>query len=161
MRFQLFAPCNRLKPFVRHFVISEAEEAQSDIAQPLAKAGITGLLDGYRLFRNQMGTGTVLVVFRETGLAAFVRQPVHELFDQSLGLDQLFPRQSIAETEERLAEAMDDIGRLRVVEDFLLAHLSPPKADPLVEAALEQIHRSAAPSAQHQKNSRALSASRP
>jgi AraC-like DNA-binding protein len=165
MRFQLFAPCDRLKPFVRHFVISEAEEAQcypvlpdtalvmgfqyrgglthirDDIAQPLAKAGITGLLDGYRLFRNQMGTGTVLVVFRETGLAAFVRQPVHELFDQSLALDQLFPRQAIADTEERLAAANDDTGRIRVVEGFLLPHLSPPKTDPLVEAALDHIHR--------------------
>jgi hypothetical protein len=68
----------------------------------LSKSGITGLLDGYRMFRNQMGTGTVLVVFRETGIAAFIRQPVHELFDQSLGLVQLFPRQSIADTEERL-----------------------------------------------------------
>ncbi len=166
MRFQLFAPCDRLKPFVRHFVISEADEAQcypvlpdtalvmgfqyrgglthiqNDIPQPLSRSGITGLLDGYRLFRNQMGTGTVLVVFRETGIAAFIRQPLHELFDQSLGLDQLFPRLAIADTEERLAEAIDDAGRLRVVEDFLLAHLSPPKADPLVGAALEQIHRS-------------------
>jgi AraC-like DNA-binding protein len=166
MRFQLFTPCESLKKFVRHFVISEAEEAQcypvlpdtalvmgfqyrgglthirDDIAKPLAKAGITGLLDGCRLFRNQMGTGTILVVFRETGLAAFVRQPVHELFDQSLALDQLFPRQAIADTEERLAEAIDDTGRLRVVEDFLLAHLSPLKADPLVEAALSHIHHS-------------------
>lgn len=109
-------------------------------AEPLATAGITGLLDRYRRFRNIPGTGTVLVVFRETGLTAFIRQPVHELFDLSLSLEHFFPRQAVCDVEERLAEVSTDRERLDVVEAFLLARLAEPRPDPVVAGALEQIY---------------------
>jgi hypothetical protein len=78
MRFELHPPCERLKPFVRHLVISEADQAaaypvlpdtsvvmgfqysgrlgyvQGDEQHSLATAGITGLLDSYRLEGNRM-----------------------------------------------------------------------------------------------------------
>jgi AraC-like DNA-binding protein len=166
MKYAIHAPCERLRPYVRHLVISETDGAarypilpdtglvmgfqyagnlaylQDDGAHPLATAGITGLLDGYRLFQNVAGTGTVLVVFRETGLAAFVRQPVHELFDLSLSLEHFFPRQAISDTQERLAEARGDRERLRVVEQFLLGGLSVFEPDPLVAGALSSIYSS-------------------
>jgi len=166
MKYELHTPCERLRPYVRHLAISETDEAREypilpdtalvmgfqyagrlsyrleGGAHPLALAGITGLLDQYRIFKNGSVTGSVLVVFREMGLAAFVRQPAHELFDLSVSLEHLFSRQAISDTQERLAEAMDDRERLAVVERFLLDELRPVSADPLVSGALAAIYRS-------------------
>lgn len=166
MKYEMHLPCERLRPYIRHLAISETDGAgeypilpstalvigfqyagklayvQDGDAQLLAPAGITGLLDGYRLFRNGPATGSVLVAFREMGLAAFVRQPAHELFDLSVSLEHLFSRQSITDTQERLAEALDDRARLEVVERFLLDQLRPAATDRLVSGALAAIHRS-------------------
>jgi AraC-like DNA-binding protein len=165
MRFELHPPCERLKPFVRHLVISETDAAavypvlpdtgvvmgfqysgrlgyrQRDEQYSLATAGITGLLDSYRLFNNSADTGTILVVFREMGMAAFIRQPVHELFGQSVALEHLFTRQEIADAEERLAGAVGDRERLDIVERFLLDRLVTPAFDPLVAGAVQQIRQ--------------------
>ena len=166
MKFETHIPCERLRPYVRHLVISETDGAghypivpdtalvmgfqysgklaylQDDGKHPLAAAGITGLLDQYRIFQNAPGTGSVLVVFREMGLAAFVRQPAYELFDLSVSLEQLFSRQAISDTLERLSEAADDRERIDIVEQFLLAQLMPTDADMLVTAALAAIRQS-------------------
>jgi AraC-like DNA-binding protein len=189
MRYEIHSPCERLRPYVRHLAISETDAAgdypilpdtalvmgfqyagklayrQDDSIHSLATAGITGLLDRYRLFQNHACTGSVLVVFREMGLAAFVRQPAHELFDLSVSLDHLFSRQAISDTQERLLEATGDRERLAAVEQFLLDELAgfepnlregfgpdtlkvfrpgPLAAfepDPLVAAALHAIYR--------------------
>ncbi len=115
---------------------------QGDERHSLATAGITGLMDSHRLFNNSAGTGSILVVFREAGATAFIRQPVHELFGQSVALEQLFPRQEIADVEERLAGAAGDRERLDIVEGFLLGRLVAPAFDPLVSGAIEQIRQS-------------------
>jgi AraC-like DNA-binding protein len=166
MRYEVHTPCERLRPYVRHLVISDTDEArqysilpdtapvigfqysgklahiQAGEAHPLSSAGITGLLNGYRLFENVPETRTVLVVFKETGLAAFMRQPVHELYNMSLSLEHFFSRQEINDTEERLAEATSDWERIIIVEKFLIGELLPFEPDPLVAAALSAIYHS-------------------
>lgn len=166
MKYELHTPCERLRPYVRHLVISETSGAseypilpdtalvmgfqyagklaylQDEDVHPLASAGITGLLDQYRLFHNGSVTKSVLVVFREMGLAAFARVPAHELFDLSVSLEHMFSPQAISDTQERLAEAADDRERLAVVERFLLDELRPVDADPLVSGALAAIYSS-------------------
>jgi AraC-like DNA-binding protein len=166
MKYQIHAPCERLRPYVRHLVISETDGArkypilpdtalvmgfqyagklaylEGDGTHPLAPAGITGLLDRYRLFQNGPATGSVLVAFREMGLAAFVRQPAHELFGLSVSVEHLFSRQAIGDMQERLFEARHDRERLDVVERFLLDELVGCEQDALVAEALDAIHRS-------------------
>lgn len=166
MKFEIHTPCEQLRPYIRHLVISETDGAgrypilpdtalvmgfqyagklaylQDDDTHPLAAAGITGLLDHCRIFQHEPGTGSVLVVFKEMGLAAFVRQPAHELFDLSVSLEQLFSRQAISDTQEQLAAATDDRERIDIVEQFLLARLMPVAADPLVKEALDVIGQS-------------------
>ena len=114
VKFQVYLPCDQLLPYVKHLIISENENANTyqilpDTAlvigfqyrgklayltdaqtHPLATSGITGLMDTYRIFQNTAGTGSVLVVFRENGAARFLRQPLHELFGESLSLEQFF-----------------------------------------------------------------------
>ncbi|HXB93874.1 MAG TPA: AraC family transcriptional regulator [Puia sp.] len=167
MRYEVHIPSDRLKPYVRHLVISEREDACAYPVLPdtapvmgfqyagqlafledvhehlLTSTGITGLHDGYRLFRNVRPTGTILAVFREAGAAAFIRQPVHELFGQSLSLEHFFSRQRLSDTEQRLSEAGSDRERLAIVDEFLLSHLIGIKEDLLVTGALQLIHRSA------------------
>src|ERR1700679_350495 len=147
MKFEIHQPCDQLSPYVKHIVISENDEAQTykvlpgislvmgfqysghlsyqnnttDI--PLSTAGITGLMDTYRIFENTANTGTVLVIFHEAGAAQFFTNPVIELFRESLSLEHLFSASILDETRERLSTANNDRERIAVVEALLLAHL--------------------------------------
>lgn len=159
-----FIPCDELEPYIQSLMVSENERAQSytvlpgtslvmgfqyrgrlayqqqDSAISLATAGITGILNSYRIFENTAHTGTVLVIFKEAGAASFFSEPLHELYNESLSLDNLVAREELAILEEQLSEAFSDDERARLVEKFLLARLQPRKTDLLVKAAIEQIH---------------------
>jgi hypothetical protein len=142
-----FLPCDILKPFIRSFVISEAEQEgtykvlpdtglvigfqykgtlqkiENDKSASLAISGITGLADHTRTFRNSNNIGTVLVFFREAGAAQFFRQPLHELFRESVSLDNFMLRSELLFLEEELAEAKTDNKRISAVERFLVARM--------------------------------------
>jgi AraC-like DNA-binding protein len=166
MKFVLHPPCARLKPYVKHFVVSESSEAQAYKVLPgtslvmgfqysgrvsylntdgdnkLATAGITGLMDSYRVFKNTANTGSVLIVFEETGAAAFFNQPLNELFGASLSLDNFCSQSELTMIEEKLAIAGDDSARIGIIEQFLISRLHPNPGDTMVEMALQYIHQS-------------------
>lgn len=166
MKFDTYLPCDRLKPYVQQFIVSENSiaqtykvlpgtslvmgfqyigklayiQAQANI--PLSSAGITGLMDAFRVFKNTAHTGTILVLFKETGAAHFFKEPVYTLFNESLALDHFFNRAQLSETEEKLAAASGDKQRINIVEQLLLAHLQEQSQDVLVAKAIAQIHQS-------------------
>lgn len=166
MSVRVFIPGTRLRPYVKQLLITESAEAASypvlpdtgvvmgfqyrgrlaqvegDTALPLDAAGVTGLLDGYRLFQNTPRTSTVLVIFREGGAAHFIDQPLHELFTVSTGLANVFGEAVIRQTTERLEAAQTDAARIKVIEGLLLSRLQDPAPDLLVQEALAQLHRS-------------------
>lgn len=166
-RFAEYLPCKALALYIEKFVVQETASSQAYKVFPgtavvigfqyrgslsfldeereiaLAPAGATGLLDGFRIFKNSPGIGTVLVFFREAGASQFLKVPLHELFNESLALDQLFPSPEIAIVKERLCEAENDRERIEVVEHFLLLKLQPAKPDKLVQGALALIHATA------------------
>jgi len=166
VKFEIHPPCEQLKPYVKHFVISENDDPhsykvlpgtslvmgfqysgglsylQNDTAVPLNPAGITGLMDTYRTFSNTRATGTVLVIFREAGAANFFENPVNELFRESLSLEHLFSVGVLNDVKERLSRANDDNERIEVVERLLLSHLREVPADLMIYRALEYIHHS-------------------
>lgn len=160
-----YIPCDALKPYVASFMISEEAEAKqytvlpgtnlvigfqyrgrldrvqdADVA-PLSTAGITGLHDIPRVFRNKTHTGTVLVYFKEAGAAPFFNVPLHELFDESVSLDNFMLRSELLVFEEQLAEAQTDQDRITLTEYFLLARLRNTAPDKLVLTALAFIHQ--------------------
>ena len=163
MSYQIRQPIISLRPYVRHLAISRAETPQNytvmpdttlvigfqfygrlshivgNMEQPLHTSGITGLLDGYRVFKNNAKTGSVLVAFTETGAANFLNVPLHELFGQSLSLEHFFNCAAISETQEKLEAADTDTERLKIVEDFLLHQIKARKTDQLVVGALHFI----------------------
>lgn len=166
MRFEHFIPCDILKPFVKAFIIQETCEESpykilpdtslvlgfqfkgrlsimnGDHETPLSAFGITGLTDRFKIFKNSRNIGSVLVYFKEGGAAPFLRLPLHELFRESVSLDNFMVRSELMAIEEQLCEAGTDAMRIRVVEQFLISRMSPMEPDKLVAAALGLIHKS-------------------
>lgn len=166
MRFDHFKPCAALQPYVRSLVISETEREQTYKVLPgtglvigfqyrgalsylhdggqqvlLNSAGITGIQDRFRLFQNSPDIGSVLVFFKEAGASAFFKQPVHELFRESVSLDNFMLHSELAVVEEQLQGAITGTDKISVVERFLLSRLHAAPIDPLVANALALLHR--------------------
>jgi AraC-like DNA-binding protein len=166
VKFQVHLPCDPLLPYVKHLVISENEAdstykvlpdtalvigfqyrgklayLENNNETPLTSAGITGLMDTYRVFHNTAGVGSVLVIFRENGAARLLKTPLHELFGKSISLENFFEHNRLRELEEKLVSASDDQSRISLVEQFLLGHLNERSVDLLVSRALGYIHAS-------------------
>jgi AraC-like DNA-binding protein len=161
-----FLPCDILKPFIKSFVITETElegtykvlpdtglvigfqfkgrlqRIENNNSASLAISGISGLADHSRTFRNSNGTGTILVLFKEAGASQFFHQPLHELFRESVSLDNFMLRSELLFLEEELAESKSDEKRISAVERFLVARMNNTQPDKLVLAALALIHKS-------------------
>jgi AraC-like DNA-binding protein len=166
MRFDTYIPSDVLKPYVKNFVISESEEEKIYKVLPetglvigfqykgklshidkekeihLSVSGVTGLRDSYRLFKNSPNTGTLLVFFKEAGAAVFFKQPVHELFRESVSLDNFMLRSELLILEEQINEARSDLEKINVVEQFLISRMNNTIQDNLVLSALALIHKS-------------------
>jgi AraC-like DNA-binding protein len=164
MRFDKIIPADPLKPYVKYFVISENEiqseyrvfpssglvmgfqysgqlaSIQNETEDKLSKAGITGISDGYKIFRNTAGIGTILVYFTETGFAQFASHPANELFNLSISLEHIFDKRIVSETEEKLAAARTDKHRIQIIEKFLLSQLKDIRKDKLIIEAVKIIY---------------------
>jgi len=100
---------------------------------------ISGLRRAGRLI-NYRQAGNVLVIFKEGGAQPFLREPLHELCNLTVSLDELAGYDGLTRLEESLGEARDHTSRIAHVEQFLLSRLREHKTDPLIAAALQDIH---------------------
>ncbi|MCG2618008.1 helix-turn-helix domain-containing protein [Terrimonas sp. NA20] len=163
MKFETIIPCERLRPYIRQFVISESSGEQAYQVFPgtglvlgfqyrgslsvirdkekmtLSGAGITGILDSVRSFKSHAETGTVLVYFTETGLGNFTVCPANELFDLSISLDNIFDKQKVRQAEEKLAAATTDQQRIAIMERFFLLQLKDIQQDHVIKDAVRLI----------------------
>ncbi|QKJ32678.1 AraC family transcriptional regulator [Mucilaginibacter mali] len=166
MTFISYIPCPALQPYVASFAISgQADGAvykilpgtglvigfqyrgslaylEDETTIPLDTAGITGLNDTYRVFKSSANIGSVLVFFRDGGAAPFFKDPLHELFKESISLDNFMLRSELLILEERLCTARTDGDKIKVVEQFLLSKMRQLKPDTLVAAAIGLIWQS-------------------
>ena len=166
MKFDRHPPCIQLQPYIKHFVVSENTLEQtykvfpvsgmvmgfqysgqlstitSNAESKLARTGITGLSETYKVFRSSANIGTILVYFTETGFAHFSSRPAHELFNLSVSLDNIFAKSLIAELEEKLSTSVTDRQRIRIVENFLSSQLKEIHRDKLVIEAVRLIYES-------------------
>jgi hypothetical protein len=84
MRFDQYLPMPKLRQYIKHYVVSENEvegeykvfpssglvigfQYKGDAESKLASAGITGVTDRYKIFKNSANIGTILVYFTEIG----------------------------------------------------------------------------------------------
>ncbi|MEI9933935.1 MAG: helix-turn-helix domain-containing protein [Ferruginibacter sp.] len=159
-------PTDLLKPHIKYFVVSENELENEYKVLPssglvigfqykgklatikdskeskLTSAGITGIADSFKIFKNSAGIGTVLVYFTETGFTHFASNPANELFNLSLSLDDIFEKSKVNEVEEKLAVAATDKQRIKIIEQFLLSQLKNIQADKLIVEAVKLIYQS-------------------
>ncbi len=165
MKFDKHIPTDRLKPYIKYFVVSESElnneykvfpssglvigfqysgqltYIQGGLPHNLNSAGISGITDSYKVFRNSRDIGTVLVYFTEIGFTHFATHPANELFNLSISLEDIFDKTSVRETEEKLGIATTDKQRIDIVEHFLLAQLKDIQADQLITEAVKLIYK--------------------
>lgn len=166
MKFDTYIPSDILKPYIRILAISESEVANEykvlpgtelvigfqykgrlyhndgDKNIPLASSGLTGLMDQYRIFSHTEGIGTVLVFFKEGAAVSFFRQPIHELFRESISLDHFMLRSELLILEERLQASKTDSEKVSIVEKFLISIMNATLPDQLVVSAISIIYKS-------------------
>lgn len=87
------------------------------------------------------GTATLLVIFREGGVASFFKEPLHELFNRSLSIDHFVERKQTQDLDDRLATAKNNRQGIIVIEQFLLSRLKSPVPDKPMAHAVQQIQR--------------------
>lgn len=165
MKFDKHFPTEQLKPYIKYFVVAENEleneykvfpssglvigfqykgqlaTLKDNFERKLTSAGITGITDGYKVFKNSADIGTILVYFTEIGFTHFASYPANELFNLSLSLDDIFDKNSIIEVEEKLAIANTDKLRIKIVEQFLASQLKDIQTDKLVVEAVKLIYQ--------------------
>ncbi|QDK78328.1 helix-turn-helix domain-containing protein [Spirosoma sp. KCTC 42546] len=166
MNTERFLPVDRLRPFVKTFMIIESEQgmvnkllpgtsivmafrykgnvryAEGTGKAPMPTAVITGLRNSLRLVDYAQQTATLLVIFNEGGASALFKESLHELFGLSAALDELIPRRTVSKLEERLAEANSNQQRVTIVEQFLLSRLHETSTDLLIRKAIQHIQLS-------------------
>lgn len=161
----VFAPSERLRPFVRVFWVTEtaagvnavlpepalmlgfrfhgsAALLDGGIARPLPRVGLVGMRTTLRHMQTSVG-GTVVAVFRTLGAAQLFAAPMNELFGDVVGLADMVDRRALADVEERLAFAQHHAERVALVDAYLCSLLGARPHDPLVAAAvttIEQAH---------------------
>jgi AraC-like DNA-binding protein len=166
MKFDKHFPTDKLKDYIKYYVVSENDveseykvlpsaglvigfqyrgqlaSIKDNALNKLTSAGITGISDSYKVFRNSAHIGTILVYFTEIGFTHFTSNPANELFNLSLSLDDIFEKSSVNEVEEKLAIALTDQQRIKVVEQFLLSQLKDIQADKLIIESVKLIYQS-------------------
>ena len=166
MKFDKHFPTDKLKDYIKYFVISEIDleseykvfpssglvigfqykgqisSIRDKTLNKLTSAGITGISDRYKIFKNSVDIGTVLVYFTEIGFTHFSSRPANELFDLIISLDDIFEKSKVDEVKEKLLIADTDKQRIKIVEQFLLSQLKEIQADKLVVEAVKLIYQS-------------------
>jgi AraC-like DNA-binding protein len=103
-------------------------------------ATYSGLRKSARLINYGPETAVLIVLFKETAMPSFFKQPLHELFGGTVALDSFFSQTELSAIEEQLAEAPNNAAKITVVERFLYSKLSYRKPDHLVAEALARIY---------------------
>lgn len=166
MKFDKYFPTDKLKDYIKYFVVSEMDleseykvlpssglvmgfQYHGQIASvkdkslnSMASAGVTGISDGYKIFKNSDNIGTILVYFSDIGFTHFSARPANELFDLIVSLDDIFDKYKVIETEEKLASVSTDKQRIKIVEQFLLSELKDIREDELIVDAVKLIYQS-------------------
>jgi AraC-like DNA-binding protein len=164
MKMEAYTPAALLRPFIKAYKIIESGDELINRVLPntsfavafrfrgqisyitdagktaLPTATFSGLRKSVRLINYATQTSALIVQFEETGISAFFKQPLHELFEESISLDNFFPQLEISIVEERLAEAPNAFAKIAIVEQFLYSKLLHNKPDKLVSEAITKIH---------------------
>ena len=159
MTIAAIKPGESLSPFILTYLIIDSQEGGtnnvlpdtslvmafhykgkiSDTGGTLPSSSVSGLRKSLRSFNYSKDTGNILVLFKEGGAAAFFKNPLHHLFNETVSIDQWISHRELAIIEEQLAGAKNNTQRINRLESFLLSSLYGHKPDKLISAALQKI----------------------
>lgn len=164
MTNETYIPTEILRPFVRIYRIIESQDElvnrvlpetahvlvfrirgqvnyiSGNTKEKLPDFVLTGLKKSVRLINYNQNSANLIVIFKEAGASAFFREPMHELFEQSVSLENFIPHSEAGKIEDQLALAKNNYGRIEIIEQFLLSKLHNHLSDQLIQAALQKIH---------------------
>ena len=165
MKFEKHFPADKLKDYIKYYVVSEntveseykvfpstglvigfqykgqLSSINDKTLNKLSSSGITGITDSVKSFRNSANIGTILVYFTEIGFSHFSSNPANELFNVSLSLEDIFEKAKVKEVEEKLEVASTDKQRIKIVEQFLISQFKDIQADKLIIEAFKLIYQ--------------------
>lgn len=160
-----YLPAVSLKPFISKYLIIESQGELVNRIFPdtslvmafrfkgktsyvtdhernnLAAITLSGLRKSGRLVNYAENSGNILVIFKETGASALIKEPLHELFDESIPLRDLSGYHDLSMIEDQLSAATSNDQRVQRVEQFLLSKLYDHKTDHLIAVAIEKIRQ--------------------
>jgi AraC-like DNA-binding protein len=164
MNINEYLPTELLRPFIRTFRVIESNDEMVNRVLPntsiaiafrikgqvnyitdemksaLPGSTISGLRKSVRLINYLKNTSAIIVLFKEAGATAFFKEPLHELFEKTVSLDNFVKQKEIAMIEEQLATAPSNNQRIEIIEQFLITKLYPPEPDKLISAAIKKIY---------------------
>ncbi|WP_166922028.1 helix-turn-helix domain-containing protein [Flavobacterium poyangense] len=164
MKIEEYLPSELLRPFIKSYKIIESNDELVNRVIPNTSFAIAFRLSGQTFYNNEMDkialsptlfsglrktvrninyapkTASLIVLFQETGASAFFKQPLHELFEESVSLDHFFAPLEISIVEERLALAKNNTTKIAVIEQYFSLKLQNIKPDFLVQNAITTIH---------------------
>lgn len=164
VKTETYIPCQALQPYIECFRVVESENGcinrilpgiaavialrlkgrvsymAGQVAELLPFYSISGLRKTPRLIQYEPGALNLLIQFRPAALAAFIKTPVHVLFNESIALDPVFKQDRIAWLEDQLYVNLDIFTCISATEKFLLDHLHATQ-DELVLKAIVHIQR--------------------
>lgn len=164
MKFEAHIPSSLLSPFIKRYLVVETDVEQinrilpdtslvmalrfkgqvsqvdNDIKNEIAPSVVSGLRKSNRLMNYGRNTGNVLILFKEAGAQAFIKEPLNEFFGETVPLAAVEGYHDVSLLEEQLSEAANNKQRIDLVENFLLRKLYNSKRDSLILSAIEKIH---------------------
>jgi AraC-like DNA-binding protein len=161
MRKLVLAPPAALRPYIQQFLVVEYTSDHSNTLLPNAgmvaafrfkgqclvnetkapSAAMTGLCDKARNLAHAGNCANVIAIFTPTGAAAFLREPLEEIFNTTVSLEYQVCRSYLDLFEEKLLESSHHDERVQVVGEFLSSQLRARTVDPLVAAAIDCIQK--------------------
>ena len=164
MQIAEYIPTEQLRPYIKAYKIIESRYGTTNRVLPntsfamsfcfkgqisylndtnkttLHFATFSGLQKTTRLINYDINTSAIIVIFKETSLSAFFKQPLYQLFGQSVSLDNFFSTSEISTLQEHLSESKSNSERIVVLEEFLLSKLNPHNTDKVISAAISRIN---------------------
>jgi hypothetical protein len=164
MTIESYLPAEILRPFVKTYRIIESQDELENRVLPntsltiafrfkgknfynidtikteLPNFTFSGLRKTVRLINYSPNTSTFVVLFKECGVSAFFNDPIYELFEKSISLDNIIHPNELNEVEDELSDAKTNLQRVAVIEQLLIRKLNIFHPDKLVLEAVRLIH---------------------
>ncbi|UAY54971.1 helix-turn-helix domain-containing protein [Arachidicoccus terrestris] len=163
MTIKKYIPTIELIPFVRSILVINSQEGQINRVLPdtafamafrirgevayiegtenqlLPSMTISGMRNAFRLIGYAPKTTTIIVLFKQSGISAFYKPEMHELYNHSTSLDTYFAQTDLSILDEQLQSVSDHSRQIKAIEQFLISKLIVRKQDPLVTEAIAKI----------------------